>query len=84
MKNIVLLDNYFTPEELKTQISIWVDYYNNFRYHEGINNVTPADKYFGRDKKVLKKRKFIKRKTYEKRRKLYQKLKIIFRREIIN
>ena len=41
---------------LKERLREWVDYYNNHRYHEAINNVTPADKYFDRDKEVLKNR----------------------------
>lgn len=53
MKNLILLDSYYSPEELIDQISQWVTYYNNHRYHVEIDNVTPADKYFGRDKKVL-------------------------------
>jgi len=36
MKNLILLDNYYTPEALEDQISKWVDYYNNHRYHEAI------------------------------------------------
>jgi hypothetical protein len=44
------------------------DHYNHQRYHESLNNVTPADVYFGRDKAILKQRERIKRKTLETRR----------------
>jgi hypothetical protein len=37
-------------------------------HHESINNVTPADVYFGHDKALLKQREGIKRKTLEARR----------------
>jgi putative transposase len=70
MKNVILLDNYYTPEQLNEQISHWVEYYNNQRYHESINNVTPADKYFGRDRKILFQREITKKKTMEIRRKI--------------
>jgi putative transposase len=53
-----------------------VDYYNNERYHESLNNLTPADVYFGRDKEILAKRKEIKKETLIMRRKQYQKSKI--------
>ncbi|RKX80657.1 MAG: hypothetical protein DRP60_02640, partial [Spirochaetes bacterium] len=33
MKNILLLDNYYLPQELEARIAEWVDYYNNRRYH---------------------------------------------------
>lgn len=33
MKNLVLLDNYYSPEKLSEQIGRWVKYYNNYRYH---------------------------------------------------
>ncbi|MFC2157103.1 hypothetical protein ACFLT9_04640, partial [Acidobacteriota bacterium] len=35
----------------KERIREWVDYYNNHRYPEAIDNVTPVDKYFGRDRR---------------------------------
>ena len=54
MKNVVKLDNYFHPEQLKEAINEFVDYYNNERYHESLNNVTPADVYYGREEEVLK------------------------------
>ena len=69
MKNILLLDNYYSFEELEYQIGIFVEYYNNHRYHEALNNVTPADVYYGRDQKILRRREKIKRKTMQLRRK---------------
>lgn len=69
MKNILLLDNYYYPSELEYYIEVFVDYYNNHRYHEALNNVTPADVYYGRDREVLTKREQIKKKTMLLRRK---------------
>jgi len=73
MKNLILLDIYYTPEQLSEKIEEWVEYYNNHRYHEAINNVTPADRYFGREKDILKHRKKAKEKTLKLRRRLYEK-----------
>ena len=53
MKNRILLENYFLPGDLEAQITAFVAHYNQQRYHESINNVTPADVYFGRDKAAL-------------------------------
>ena len=61
MKNRVLLENYYLPGDLERQIGAFVEYYNNERYHESLNNVTPADVYFGRDKDIIRERKKIKR-----------------------
>ena len=68
MKNIIKLEHYYSPEELEEKISEFVDYYNNQRYHESLNNVTPADAYFGRDQEILKRRMKIKQQTLIKRR----------------
>ena len=52
-------------------IAEFVQYYNNERYHKSLRNLTPADIYFGRDKKILKERRKIKEKTLQERRKTY-------------
>jgi len=68
MKNRVLLENYYLPGDLERQIDSFVEYYNNQRYHESLDNVTPADVYFGRDKTIIRERKKIKRSTINQRR----------------
>jgi len=68
MKNRVLLENYYLPGDLERRIETFVEYYNNERYHESLNNVTPADVYFGRDKDIIRERKKIKRNTINQRR----------------
>jgi len=71
MKNVIKLDNYYSPEDLIEAITEFVQYYNNERYHESLRNLTPADIYFGRDRKILKERSKIKEKTLQERRKNY-------------
>ncbi|KZK81621.1 Integrase core domain protein [Pseudovibrio sp. Ad46] len=71
MKNRILLENYYMSEDLEAQIGHFVDYYNNHRYHESIGNVTPADAYCGRDKKIQQHRQMIKRRTIQNRRLRY-------------
>ena len=53
MKNQVLLENYSLPRELKHHIKQFVDYYNYERYHESLDNLTPADVYYVRGEKIL-------------------------------
>ena len=68
MKNILLLENYYSPSELEDQIDLFVDYYNNYRYHEALDNITPADVYNGRRWEILTSREQIKKKTLRLRR----------------
>lgn len=70
MKNLILLDHYYSPSELEERIREWINYYNNHRYHEAIDNITPRDKYFGRDKEILKNRMKIKKQTIQERKKI--------------
>lgn len=76
MKNVVKLDNYYCPDELKEAIDQFVLYYNHQRYHEALDNVTPADVYYGRQEEILKRRELIKQKSIKLRRKEYQQYKI--------
>jgi len=71
MKNILLLENYYSPDELSRRISKWVEYYNHQRYHESHNNLTPADIYYGRQQQRLEERKKVKNLTLLSRRKNY-------------
>ena len=76
MKNLILLDNYFSPSELEARITEWVEYYNHHRYHEAIGNVTPHDRYLSLDGKILEHRKKTKARTMRLRRKIYQDLSL--------
>ena len=73
MKSVIRLDNYYSPEALQREITSFVRYYNNERYHEALDNVTPADVYFGRAREVIARREKIKRQTMNERRRLYKK-----------
>jgi putative transposase len=60
MKKVVKLEHYYFPWELEAALRDFVAYYNNERYHESLENVTPADVYFGRQYKILTEREKIK------------------------
>ena len=67
MKNLVTLRRYDYPWELEGEIAHPVEHYNNHRYHEALDNVTPADVYFGRHHDILSTRDKIKRETPKRR-----------------
>jgi putative transposase len=71
----ILLKNYFLPSDsdLETHIGAFMDHYNHQRYHESLNNVTPSDVYFERDKAILKQRERIKQNTLEAQRLYHRK-----------
>ena len=63
-----MLENYYLPGDLEAQIEAFVADYNHRRYHESIDNLTPADVYFGRGQTILLQRERIKRQTITQRR----------------
>jgi putative transposase len=71
MKNVVKLEHYYFPSELKAALRDFVAYYNNERYHEALDNVTPADAYFGRKFAVVSERERIKKRTMKRRKREY-------------
>ena len=72
LKNRILLENYYLPDDLKAQIARFVEHYNHRRYHESLQNLTPADVYFGRGRTILLERERIKRDTIRQRRLKHQ------------
>ena len=74
LKNRILLENYFLPDDLEAQIKAFIEHYNHQRYHESLGNVTPADAYFGRDATIIKQRERIKRQTIAYRRLRHRKI----------
>lgn len=72
LKNRILLENYFLPGDLKQQIDKFIDHYNHQRYHESLQNLTPADVYFGRGQNILLERERIKQNTINERRLQYR------------
>jgi putative transposase len=71
LKSRILLENYYLPGDLERAIVDFVEHYNTRRYHESLDNLTPADVYFGRGARILQTREEIKRKTIDQRRRMH-------------
>ena len=67
MKNVIKLNHYFCPSELEKAIDEWVKYYNERRFHESLDNLTPRDVYLGQGEKIKKIREIIKQNSINKR-----------------
>src|SRR5919106_345877 len=59
---------YHSPEALGEAMESFVNYYNYHRYHEALDNVTPADVYYGRREEILARREEVKQQTLAARR----------------
>jgi putative transposase len=71
LKNRILLEHYDLPGALEAQVGAFVERYNHARAHESLDNLTPADVYFGRGEAILLERERIKRQTLSRRRLLH-------------
>ena len=59
---------YFCPSELEKAIAQWVKYYyNESRFHESLDNLTPRDVYLGQGEKIKRIRETIKQNSTNKR-----------------
>lgn len=72
LKNHILLENYYLPGELEQKIQAFIDHYNHRRHHESLENLTPADVYFGKGAAILEQRQRIKQDTIQLRRLQYR------------
>ena len=61
------LTTYSRPSELEKAINEWVKYYNERRFHESLDNLTPRDVYLGQGEKIKKIREIIKQNSINKR-----------------
>ena len=68
MKSVVKLEMFYYPWELEQAIANFVEYYNTHRYHEALDNLTPAAVYAGRGEEIQSRREEIKTKTMQERR----------------
>ena len=71
MKNQVLLEHYYLPGDLERRIEKFVEFYNHERYHESLNNLTPANVFYGRGQQILNRREKIKIDTLALRKKTH-------------
>ncbi|SFL26475.1 hypothetical protein SAMN04488518_1353 [Pseudovibrio ascidiaceicola] len=65
MKNSILIENYYKSVDLEDQIGKFITYGNH--HHESLDNVTPTDVYFRRDKQIQEPQENIKRHEIHKR-----------------
>ena len=66
---------YFCPSELEKAIVQWVKYYNESRFHESLDNLTPRDVYLGQGEEIKRIRGTIKQNSINKRISEYKRMK---------
>ena len=67
LQNVVRLEHDYTPWEVERAVASFVENYNHRRYHEALQNVTPADVFYGRQAAILARRERIRRRTLQQR-----------------
>ena len=71
-ENVYVKEQYESFYEAKKDIDKFIEHYNSARLHQGIDFVTPNQKYKGKDKQIKKKRKNKHQKAIERRKRLNQ------------
>ncbi|WP_314312228.1 integrase core domain-containing protein [Hoylesella saccharolytica] len=56
-----------SPSELEKAIEQWVEYYNERRFHESLDNLTPRDVYLGLSDQIKKIKEITKQKSIKNR-----------------
>jgi putative transposase len=77
LKNCSLLEHYYFPDDLEREIGGFVTHYNERRYHESLNNLTPENVWCGRGQAILDGRRKLKENTLELRKQLYLERKTV-------
>ncbi|WP_081463346.1 integrase core domain-containing protein [Segatella oulorum] len=67
---------YFCPSELEKAIVQWVKYYNESRFHESLDHLTPRDVYLGQREKIKRIRGTIKQNSTNKRISEHKRMKL--------
>ncbi len=65
LKNIICFENHYFPGQLEHAIGAFVEHYNQRCYHEALDNLTPADVYFGRAKTMVRQPHGVKQRTLQ-------------------
>ena len=52
MKNVIKLNHYFCPSEQENTIAQWVECYNERRFYESLDNLTPRNVYLEQGEKI--------------------------------
>jgi putative transposase len=67
LKNVVTLEHSYTPWAVERAVAHFVEDDNHRRYHEALQNVTPADLLYGRQAALRSRRERIKWRTLQRR-----------------
>jgi len=70
LKNVVNLEHHYLPWQLEHKIDEFVQDYKYRRVHESLDNLTPADVYYGRAREITAARNLVKEQTMRQRRRL--------------
>ena len=67
---------YFCPSELEKAVVQWVKYYNESRFHESLDNLTPRNVYLGQGEEIKRIRETIKQNSINKRISEHKRMKL--------